>query len=71
VTPCECPLGGTYMLGCPHHGAISAGGFDASWSESAWFVARVLLHLVFGGRLRVWYAIRGRREYPVLFEMLP
>lgn len=70
MIPCECPLGDGALVGCPHHGIPSGAGFDASWMESAWFVVRVLLHVLLGGKLRVWYITRARLECAVLFEPL-
>ena len=67
---CECPIGAAYQVHCPHHGIPAGSGFDGSWSASAHFVARLLLHLLLGGKLRVWYITRGRR-YAALFEPLP
>lgn len=69
--PCECPLGHrAHFLHCPHHGIASGAGFDATWYEGAWFVARLLLHVLLGGKLRLWYATRGRLETTVLAEPL-
>jgi hypothetical protein len=67
--PCECPLPeAAYQVHCPHHGISTAVGFDASWVESAGFVARILLHVLLGGRLRIWYATREPNKRTVLFE---
>ena len=69
--PCECPLGDdAHLVHCPHHGISSGAGLDASWFESASLAARLLLHVLLGGKVRVWYITRARVEYAVLLEML-